>query len=138
MRRSTWLILGAAGIAGTVAARAAAGRGIPAAASPYHSLTVFRPIEHVRANMPLPLARLAPAADVQLRPAPGDRGTEIHVRQVDDGVSADEIRRVLRTGKSQLEAGDVLEPGVATTTPTLLNKSLRAVTGRGGREKGLL
>jgi hypothetical protein len=137
MKRSRWLILGAAGIAGAVAVRAAAGRAVPAAASPYHSLTVFRPIEYVRANMPPPLAGLGPGAEVQLRPAPGDRGTEIHVRQVDDRVSADEIRRALRAGRSQLEVGDVLEPGVATTTPTLLNKGLRAVTGR-GREKGLL
>jgi hypothetical protein len=136
MRRSTWLTFGAAGVAGFVAAQAAGRRAAPAT-SPFHSVTVFRPLDHVAANMPPQLIELGDGIEVDLRPAPGDRGTEIHVRQVDRGVSAGDIRRALRTGRSQLETGDVLRPGVATTTPTVLNLGLRAVTGH-GREKGLL
>jgi hypothetical protein len=102
-----------------------------------HTVTVFQPVEYVTDNLPRQLADRSDAIEVQLRAAPGRRGTEIHVRRKNDSVSDDEIRRALRTGRSQLEVGDVLHPGVATTTPTVLNRGLRAVT-KHGREKGLL
>ena len=56
---------------------------------------------------------------------------------MNDTVSDAEIRRALRVSRSLLEAGDVLNPGVATTTPTMLNRWLRTLT-RHGREEGLL
>jgi hypothetical protein len=133
-------MLGAGGVAGLVAARAVTGRAggvTPAAARPDHSVTVFRPVHYVEANMPRPLTDLGDGIAVDLRPAPGDRGTEIHVRRLDDSVPIGDIRRALRVGRSQLEVGDVLQPAVATTTPTVLNRALRAVTSR-GREGGLL
>jgi zinc-binding dehydrogenase len=65
---------------------------------------------------------------VELREAPGGRGTEIHVRRTDGTVPDDEIRRAPRTGRSQLEVGYVLGPGVARTTPTPLNRAPRAAT----------
>ena len=93
-----------------------------------HAVTVYRPIDEIRTNGELP----SPLADL------GDRGTEIFVRARDGSVSAGEIRRALRDVRSLLETGDVLLPdGPATTTPTLLNKPLRAVTRR-GREEGSL
>jgi hypothetical protein len=97
---------------------------------------VFRPLGYVTANLPEDL-RTRDGIEVELREAPAGRGTEIHVRRTDGTVSDDEIRRALRTGRSQLEVGYVLEPGVATTTPTALNWPLRAATRR-GRGKGLL
>jgi hypothetical protein len=140
MRRSRWLILTAAGAGGVVAARAmAAGRGRPksTATRSCHTVTVFKPVEFVQANLPRQLADRGDALEVELREAPGGRGTEIHVHRANDSVTDDEIRRALRTGRSELEVGDVLKPGVPTTKPTVLNRGLRAVTAR-GREKGLL
>lgn len=140
MRRSTWLTFGAAGVGGLVATRAVVGRrgrAVPAASRSAHAVTVARPVDYVAAHMPEELADGGDAVEVRLREAPGDRGTEIHVRRANDEVSDDDIREALRTGKSRLETGDVLQPGVATTTPTMLNRGLRAVTRR-GRRKGLL
>jgi hypothetical protein len=140
MRRSRWLILGAAGAGSLVVTRAiAAGRRRAkiSASRSLHTVTVFRPIEYVAANLPTQLTDRDDAIAVQLREAPGGRGTEIRVRRANNTVSDDEIRRALRIGRSQLEVGDVLQPGIATTTPTVFNRGLRAVTSR-GREKGLL
>jgi hypothetical protein len=108
---------------------------MPAASHPVHAVTVARPVDYVTANLPGELSDNA--IEARLREAPGGRGTEIHARPANDEVSDDEVRGALRTGKSQLETGEVLEPGVATTTPTVLNRGLRAVTRR-GRQKGLL
>ena len=105
-----------------------------------HAVTVYRPIDEIRTNgkLPSPLADLGDRVEIDMRSAPGDRGTEIFVRARDGSVSAGEIRRALRDVRSLLETGDVLLPdGPATTTPTLLNKPLRAVTRR-GREEGSL
>jgi hypothetical protein len=106
-----------------------------------HAITVYRPIDEIRTNgkLPSPLADLGDRVEIDMRPAPGDRGTEILVRARDGGsVSVGEIRRALRDVRSLVETGDVLLPsGPATTTPTLLNKPLRAVTRR-GREGGSL
>ncbi|MFI6074361.1 hypothetical protein ACIA5C_22645 [Actinoplanes sp. NPDC051343] len=134
MRRSRWLMLGAASAA-TGLAVARRRRTRPPTRTT-HTLTVFRPVDYVRDNLPEQL-RERDGIAVELREAPAGRGTEIHVRRTDGTVSDDEIRRALRTGRSQLEVGYVLEPGVATTTPTPLNRPLRAAT-RHGREKGLL
>ena len=98
-------------------------------------MTVFRPLEDVRENLPEEL--MSGDLRVELRKAPGDRGTEIHVRAGDGGLSDGEIRRILRESRSVLEAGEVLAPGGPTTTPTVLNRPLRAATRR-GRERGLL
>jgi len=103
-------------------------------------LTVFRPIDEltVMAERPAPLAALGDAVTVDLRPAPGDRGTEISVRRTDDKVSAGDVRRALRESRSLLEAGEVLLPtSPPTTEPTVTNKALREATEH-GREGGLL
>jgi hypothetical protein len=102
-----------------------------------HAITVYRPVDEVAAQLPAQLTDRGGALDVRLRAAPGDRGTEISVRPVNGAVSDAEIRRALRVSRSLLEAGDVLRPGVATTTPTMLNRWLRTLT-RHGREEGLL
>jgi hypothetical protein len=100
-----------------------------------HVITVYRPLAEVAEA--LPLTALQGAIEVQLRPAPADRGTEISARALDGTVSDGDLRRLLRESRSLLEVGDVLKPGGPTTTPTLLNRPLRAAT-RHGREGGLL
>src|SRR3954471_9757939 len=77
-----------------------------------HVITVYRPIGeiHVNGKLPSPLTELGDKVDVELRPAPGDRGTEISVRPRDGGVSAGVVRRALRDSRSLLETGDVLLP----------------------------
>jgi hypothetical protein len=105
-----------------------------------HVLTVFRPMEEITAagGLPEPLARLGDAVAVDLRSAPGDRGTEISVRALTADVDDRAVRRALRESRSLLEIGYVLHPDApATTEPTPLNKPLRAAT-RHGREEGLL
>jgi len=102
-----------------------------------HVITVFRPLAEIADVLPEPLSAYHGTLEVQLRPAPGDRGTEISARALDDTVSDGDIRRLLRESRSLLEVGDVLVPGGPTTTPTALNRPLRAAT-RHGREGGLL
>jgi flagellar basal body-associated protein FliL len=102
-----------------------------------HVITVFRPLAEVAGNLPNQLTDRGGALEIELREAPESRGTEISVRPVNGAVSDAEIRRALRVSRSLLEVGDVLKPGVATTTPTLRNRLLRTMT-RHGREEGLL
>ena len=136
MRRLTWAAPAAAttAVVGITAYRKLRSR--PSAPQRTHAVTVFRPIEYVSANMPEQLTALA-GADVRLEAAPGERGTRILVRPIDDRASDGDIRRALRESRSVLEVGEVLRPGVATTEPTPLNKPLRKVTEH-GREGGLL
>ena len=101
-----------------------------------HAVTVFRPVDYVTANLPEQIRALSGDADVRVEAAPGDRGTWILVRSIDGRADDGDIRRALREGRSVLEVGEVLRPGVATTEPTPLNKPLRSVTGH-GREGGL-
>jgi hypothetical protein len=102
-----------------------------------HVITVFRPIDEVRDNLPEVLNDRGGAVVVELQEAPGGRGTEISVHAPGGSVPDGDLRRALRDGRALLEAGEILRPGGPTTEPTLTNKPLRAVTGR-GREEGLL
>lgn len=102
-----------------------------------HVITVYRPLDEIAEALPEPLTAYPGALEVQLRPAPADRGTEIVARALNDTVSDGDIRRLLRESRSLLEVGDVLQPGGPTSTPTALNSPLRATT-RHGREGGLL
>lgn len=101
-----------------------------------HVITVFRPLEEIRDNLPEVLNRWGEVT-VDLRMAPGGRGTEISAQALGGSVSDRDLRRALREGRSLLEVGEVLHPGGPTTEPTLLNRPLRAVA-RHGREEGLL
>ena len=106
----------------------------------WHVTTVALPIDKVTPNgRPLqPLAELDDAAEIQIRSAPGDKGTEIAVRAHNGRDSARAVRRALREAKSVLEAGEVLRPDSPPTTErTLLSRPLEYAT-RHGREEGLL
>ncbi len=143
--------VGAAVVGGVVAARGRKRRVEPA--SRWHVLTVYKPLEQLRAAaLPEPLSRLGDAVEVELRPAPGGRGTEIAVRLRDgepSGLSAaaaritDEdprhaVRRALRESRSLIEIGEVLKPDVRPSNRrTVFNRPLEYVTSH-GREEGLL
>lgn len=133
------LTAGAAATTGLIAVRRRRARRRAGDERP-HVITVYRPLDEVRAQGERPgrLAGLGDDVEVQLRAAPGGRGTEIAARRRDgSAATAGDVRRALRETRSLLETGDVLLPDAPTTTPTLFNKPLRAVTGR-GREGGLL
>ena len=102
-----------------------------------HVITVFRAIGEVRDNLPEVFNDRGGAVVVELREAPGGRGTEISVQAPGATVPDGDLRRALRDGRALLEAGEILRPGGPTTEPTPLNKPLRAVTAH-GREEGLL
>jgi hypothetical protein len=133
----------AAAAGGAVAAR----RVLPArrGGSPpprWHAITVNRPLGEVApgGRLPGPLSELGDAVEVRLRPAPGDRGTEVAARLRDAGAGpgAGDVRRALRESRSLLETGEILLPDApGTTQRTPLNRVLEHVTTH-GREEGLL
>jgi hypothetical protein len=146
--------VGAAGAAVVVSALAARNRERRAGGDTrWHVLTVYKPLDELRAApLPEPLAQLGDAVDVELRAAPGDRGTEIAVRLRDDEPSGapavaaritgqdprHAVRRALREARSLIETGEVLEPDShPSSRRTVLNRPLRYATSH-GREEGLL
>jgi hypothetical protein len=89
-------------------------------------------------NLPEPVRKLTGMAEVMIRPAPRDRGTELGMRLRDQpsavatGLAAriagddprQQIRAALRAAKSMIEAGEVLRPDEPTTHPTPAGKVL--------------
>jgi hypothetical protein len=72
-------------------------------------------------RLPGPLAEMADEIEVQVRPAPADKGTELLVRfagahQGDRG----RLRTALRDAKMILETGEVLESDKPSTTRTTI------------------
>lgn len=99
------------------------GGGDAAAPARWEVVTVDRPPEQVLPDgrWPEPLRRLDGAVEVRVRPAPGDRGTELAARPLagvtpPTGLAAhlvgDDpgllVRRTLRQIKQRVEAGEVL------------------------------
>ena len=97
----------------------------------WHVVTVNRPPEDVSEDrLPGPLAELGDQIEVQIRPAPGDRGTELAARfrgPVPSGLSAaaarltgqdprQSVRAALREAKMLLETGEILRPDEPPTT----------------------
>jgi hypothetical protein len=120
----------------------------------WHSVTVIRPASDVAPNgrLPEPLAALGDRVEVRLRPAPGDRGTEIAVRlregepsglgAVRVRLAGDDprwaVRRALRDAKQLLETGEILRPSKPPTAErTLRNRALEYATTH-GKEEGRL
>jgi hypothetical protein len=120
----------------------------------WHTVTVNRPPDEVapEGRLPGPLAELSDAVEVQIRPAPGGRGTEVAAR-LRDGAPAgpgaavarvawkdprQQVRSALRQSKQLLETGEVLTPDEQPTARrTLRNLPLELATRRAGGE-GLL
>ncbi|MGV9252702.1 hypothetical protein [Streptomyces sp. NPDC003697] len=107
----------------------------------WHVMTIYASADEVApgGKLPEPLARLEDAIDTQLRPAPGDRGTELAARLRDmehaglhdtseretghDPVQ--ELRTALRHAKALVETGEVLLPDwPPTDRPTVTGRPL--------------
>ncbi|MFD7702898.1 hypothetical protein [Streptomyces caelestis] len=151
MKKALWMVPVAA--AGVAAARKAGTtrHGDDRTGDRWLTVTVNRPTSDVRRDGKLPdaLQRLADEIDVRVRPAPGDRGTELAARYKEPvpAVSTSvpgrlagqdprqELRRALRDAKSLLEAGEVLRPDTPPTTrPTPGGKLVGLFTRRSGGE----
>ncbi|HYN96116.1 MAG TPA: hypothetical protein VES42_19905 [Pilimelia sp.] len=100
-------------------------------------------------QLPEPLAELGDAIEVQVRPAPGDKGTELAARLTDgepSGVGGavarltgadprQDVRSALRKAKQLLETGEVLSAhSPPTAKSTLLNKPLELAIDRSAGE----
>jgi hypothetical protein len=115
-------------------------------------LTVDLPQEEIAPHnvWPQPLADLGDAVEIELRRAPGNRGTEIAVRQRDpeaapssstsriaDSFQIQEVRAALRKTKQLLETGEVLNVDPqphGPRKPTPGGALIAAGTKRAGRE----
>ena len=95
------------------------------------TVTVNRAPDEVQSSLPDDLARWRDQVEISVRPATGDKGTEIRVKSTGD-VPAHELRLALRRAKSVLEAGEVVRPDTAPTHPGPLGKALRLVTNQAG------
>ncbi|MFI2508747.1 hypothetical protein [Streptomyces sp. NPDC018972] len=154
MKKALWMVPVVA--AGVAAARkaGAARHGDDGAGDRWLTVTVNRPTEDVRQDGKLPdaLQRLADGIDVRIRPAPGDRGTELAVRPKEPtparSTSAparlagqdprQEIRLALREAKAVLEAGEVLRPDAPPTTRDTPGGRLVGLLGRRSGGEGVL
>jgi hypothetical protein len=114
-------------IAGTATTRARTDR--------WNVVTVNRPPQEVMPDgrLPGPLAEMASEIEVQVRPAPADKGSELAARITrpadgnghdPDAKHADDQRERLRTAlrhaKMLLETGEVLESDKPSTTRTTI------------------
>ncbi|MEU7479848.1 hypothetical protein AB0A63_27915 [Lentzea sp. NPDC042327] len=95
------------------------------------TVTVDRAPTDVQAALPDLTGPWRDQAEISIRAAAGDKGTELVAQPLGDASRA-ELREALRRAKSVLEAGEVVEPDTAPTHPGPLGKALQLVTGRGG------
>jgi len=100
----------------------------------WHAVTVNRPPEEVASDgqLPEPLAELGDKIEVQFRPAPAGRGTEIHARvrgplptgltgtaaRITGNDPSQPLRDALRKSKCLLETGEILSHNRESTTRT--------------------
>ena len=135
MRGLGWLGLGAA--IGAVAARAASARRGPRHVK--RSITINKPLEEVSGAW-----RETEGETVRFVPAPGDRGTEVHVERRStaklfgkkpEAHLHDELRRF----KQLLETGAVVRsessPGGGSLAQHLLQRAARPLEAVGGRPR---
>jgi hypothetical protein len=94
-------------------------------------VTVYRSPEEVQSSLPEDLVRWRDQVEIRVRPAAGDKGTELSALPTGD-VSRHELRLALRRAKAVLEAGEVIEPDTAPTHPGPMGKVLQLVTNRAG------
>ena len=86
-------------------------------------------------SLPEPLRRLAGDVELRIRPAAGDKGTEVLARPTSDRVSAGDLRSALRRSKSLLETGMVLSADAQPSThPGPAGRLLRLVIRRADKE----
>ncbi|QEU86818.1 hypothetical protein [Streptomyces viridosporus] len=151
MKKLWWTVPVAAAGAAAVRRSRQAHRADGRAGDRWLTVTINRSAADVgsEGKPPPPLDDLAERIDVRVRPAPGDRGTELAAR-FKEPVSAasaslparlagqdprQELRRALRDAKALLEAGEVLRPEAPPTTrPTPGGKLIELFTRRSGEE----
>lgn len=93
------------------------------------AVTVLRSPDEVVSDgsLPTPLAELGDLVEVQVRPAPGDKGTELAARLTRQGPTSaaarvqgkdprQRVRVALREAKSILEVGEIVRPDAPPTT----------------------
>jgi hypothetical protein len=114
----------------------------------WHTVTINLPPEQVSPDgrSPEPLRGLGDGVEVEMRPAPGGRGTELAARLLDAKPGGplsrlrgtdprQALRSALREAKQILETGEVLQANDNRTShDTLLNRPLQAATDRAGGE----
>jgi hypothetical protein len=144
-------VLPAAGAAAVVGRRFMRDDGAIRTTDRWHAVTVYRSPDQImpEGRLPDPLAALGDKVDVQVRPAPGDKGTEIAARvrgQVPAGIAElaaraagtdprQPVRKALRETKMLLETGEILERDrPSTTRRTITNLPLELVLRRAGEE----
>lgn len=109
-------------------------------------VTVNRPPGEVAPDgrMPDPLGELGDTVEVQVRPAPGDRGTELAARPRGEAPArsgedmGDTVRTTLRDTKQLLEAGEILRPTQPPTTRRTVPGLPLQLAIRRARRKGRL
>jgi hypothetical protein len=89
-------------------------------------------------RLPGPLAEMASEIEVQVRPAPADKGSELAARitRQHTGDQRERLRTALRHAKMILETGEVLESDKPSTTRTTITNlplelALRRAQGTG-------
>ncbi len=119
--------------------------------SRWHVVTVNRPLEEVQPDgqVPGPLGELGDRIEVQVRRAPGGRGTELAARlrageptgaagaaaRLSGRDPRQELRSALRQTKQLLETGEVLSADPpASTRRTITSLPLELATRRAGGE----
>lgn len=106
----------------------------------WHSITINCSPERL-GPMPAPLDELGFPVEIRIRPAPGDRGTELSARVTGPGADRDTVRhlrRALREARSLAEVGEVLLPDAPPTTHGTLTGAPLAYATRHGRDEGRL
>ncbi|CAL9337936.1 hypothetical protein SUDANB6_00210 [Streptomyces sp. enrichment culture] len=153
MRKTVWMVplVGAAGVAAAWRSRSGPRPG-GRPDNRWLTVTVNRPVTEVgpEEKPPPPLDRFGDSVDVRIRPAPGDRGTELAVRPAGPATGGtpssvparlagkdprQELRLALREAKALLETGEVLLPDAPPTTrPTPAGKLIGLLGRRSGGE----
>ncbi|OYP14717.1 hypothetical protein CFC35_09420 [Streptomyces sp. FBKL.4005] len=150
------LTVAAAGLAAgafAVMRRAKAHPSGTAAGDRWLTVTVNRAPHDVPADkLPAPLQAYRDRIETRIRPAPGDRGTELAVRLKETGPDTahslparlagtdprQDLRRALREAKALLEAGEVLRPDTPPTTHDTPGGKLVGLLSRRAGGEGVL
>jgi hypothetical protein len=160
MNQSVRRVVVVAGVgAGVIAVRRLTGRqagngAATQATDRWHAVTVNLPPEEAApgGRLPEPLAKLGDAVEVQVRPAPGGRGTELLARLRQGAPSGpagaaaraagrdprQELRAALRQSKQLLETGEVLSPDTEPSTRRTLRGLPLELATRRARGEGRL
>jgi hypothetical protein len=144
---------GLAAAAAVAARRSAARLTDPAAGDRWLTVTVnLEPEEVQPEKLPSPLREYGDRIETRVRPAPGDRGTELAVRLTEPlpdsahSLSArlagddprQDLRRALRAAKALLETGEVMLPDTPPTTHETPGGKLIGLLGRRAGGEGVL